>query len=103
MERLFSGWKIGLQDFVKDGRLLQLFFCLLLADTKDDSAEILRGFGLVDAREGYKEPTYALQLQEFLKRRVHILNHAVRQAVQKLYMVSETVLTTGSVQIYIQV
>jgi len=47
---LFSGWKIGLQDFVEDGRLSRLFFCLpvLLADAKDDSAEVLRGFSLVD-------------------------------------------------------
>jgi len=63
MERLFSEWKIGLQDFIEDGRLSRLFFCppLLLADAKDDSAEILRGFGLVDTHQGYKERTYALQ------------------------------------------
>ena len=52
-KRLFSGWKIGLQDFMEDGRLLWLFFCLpmLPVDAKSDSVEILRGFSLVDIKD----------------------------------------------------
>lgn len=79
-KRFFTGWKVGLQDFMEDSSLLRLFFCLplLLNDAKDVFAEILRGSSLAGTHQGYKELTYALQLYDFFKLRVHNLNHTVR-------------------------